>query len=313
MLDVNSLYPHIMHDKPIPFGEGKHYTGKYVYDSLYNIYFQFIRCNFVLKPSKLPTIQLKNNFSFAQNEYVTDSNGEDIELCLSNVDLKLFLEQYDVFNIEYLHGWKFKSTLGMFTDYIDKWINIKIQAAKNGNEAMRTLAKLMLNALYGKLALNPRVRSKYPMYDNGAISYKLGPEETRKPIYIPAGAMITSYAREKTIRAAQSVYDRFIYADTDSLHLIDCELPKELDIDHYKLGAWDDEAYFNRARYIRAKTYIEDCGDKCIVKCAGMPDACKEFVTWENFHVGSKFNGKLAPDHVRGGIVLKDIDFTILE
>lgn len=31
---------------------------------------------------------------------------------------------------------------------------------------MRTLAKLMLNALYGKFALNPNVRSKIPYYDN---------------------------------------------------------------------------------------------------------------------------------------------------
>ena len=36
-----------------------------------------------------------------------------------------------------------------------------------------------------------------------------------------------------------------------------------------------------------------------------------EFVTWENFFEGSNFKGKLQPKHVKGGIVLKDIDFTI--
>ena len=48
------------------------------------------------------------------------------------------------------------------------------------------------------------------------------------------------------------------------------------------------------------------------VKCAGMPDAVKEVVTWDNFHVGLMVQqGKLRPLHVKGGIVLVDTPYTL--
>ena len=42
-----------------------------------------------------------------------------------------------------------------------------------------------------------------------------------------------------------------------------------------------------------------------------MPSRCYKYVTWDNFIAGSSFEGKLQFTHVQGGIVLKDIDFTI--
>ena len=56
---------------------------------------------------------------FRGNEYLTSSNNEIVPLCLNCVDLKLFFEHYDVYNLEYLSGWKFKATRGLFTGYID--------------------------------------------------------------------------------------------------------------------------------------------------------------------------------------------------
>lgn len=311
VLDVNSLYPSVMYYNNLPYGEGIFFNGQYEHDEIYNVYVQMFTCNFELKEGYIPTLQLKNNLSFVPTEYVTSSKGEDITLCLTSVDLKLFLEHYNVYNIEYLNGWKFKSTTGLFKDYIDKWYDIKAQATIENNKPMRTLAKLMLNSLYGKFATNPNVRSKQPIYESGVIKYKNLPPEQREPIYIPIGAFITAWARNKTIRAAQKVYDRFLYADTDSLHLIGTDLPKELDIDDTKLGAWSHESTFSRAKFIRAKTYIEEIDNKLHITCAGMPSRCYDNVTWDNFNPGSSFMGKLQPTHVKGGIVLKDIDFTI--
>ena len=238
-------------------------------------------------------------------------DGEDVTLCLTNVDLELFMEHYNVFNMEYHSGWKFKSTIGLFKDYIDKWNKVKMESTLNGNKAMRTLAKLMLNALYGKFALNPGVQSKLPWYDNGVIKYKLGEKETREPIYIPVGTFITAWARYKTISSAQKVYDRFVYADTDSLHLVGTEIPDMLEIDPVKLGAWKHESTFTRARFIRQKSYIEEIDGVLNITCAGMPDRCYQYVTWDNFHTGATYAGKLGMAHVNGGIVLKDIPFSI--
>ena len=68
---------------------------------------------------------------------------------------------------------------------------------------------------------------------------------------------------------------------------------------------------FSRAKFIRQKTYIEDINGKLNITCAGMPKGCYAGVTWENFTAGSTYAGKLQPAHVVGGIVLKNIDFTI--
>lgn len=350
VLDVNSLYPWVMHDCPLPFGEGVYFKGKYVPDNLYNLYVQMFTCQFELKEGFIPTIQLKNNLSFIPTQYLTSSDGEEVTMCLTSVDLELFLEHYNVYNIEFHSGWKFKSTTGLFTEYIDKWTKVKIESTLNGNKAMRTLAKLMLNALYGKFALNPNVQSKIPYYDNGVIKYSMGAKETRNPIYIPVGTFITAWARHKTITSAQKVYDKFAYADTDSLHL-DLKLPPELSkmsndeleklttedlqkygvdipsdfvVDPVALGAWKIESRFTRARFLRQKSYIEDWNtpdtwdnpelynpDLLNITCAGMPQQCYKYVTWDNFHEGQSYSGKLQPKHVKGGIVLKEIDFTI--
>lgn len=311
VLDVNSLYPAVMYYQPLPYGEGIFFEGKYKPDKLYNLYVQMFTCQFELKENYIPTIQLKNNLSFMPTAYLSSSEDEEVTMCLTSVDLELFFEHYHVYNITWHSGWKFKSTTGLFKDYIDKWNAVKMESTLNGNKAMRTLAKLMLNALYGKFALNPNVQSKIPYYDNGIIKYTLGEKETRNPIYIPVGTFITAWARHKTITSAQKVYDRFLYADTDSLHLIGTEIPKGLEVDPVKLGAWKHESTFTRARFVRQKTYIEEIDGELNITCAGMPSRCYKQVTWDNFITGSSFEGKLQFTHVQGGIVLKDIDFTI--
>lgn len=326
VLDVNSLYPSRMYYEKLPHGVPLYFEGKYQKDDWYPLYVQQFRASFELKPDHLPTIQLKNNLAFNPTEYVTSSEGELITLTMTNVDLALFFDHYEVDEIEYIGGYKFKATVGIFKEYIDHWMGEKIQAKKEGNHAMYLLSKLMLNALYGKFALNPHVRSKIPfLNEERAVRYELGEEELRDPIYIPMGTFITSYARNLTIRAAQKVYDRFCYADTDSLHLIGTDLPDDLEIDSVKLGAWDHEKTFVRARFLRAKCYIEEVQtpvtkvlgeppilqSKLSVTCAGLPEKGKTEVTWENFYSGAVYGGKLQMVHVDGGIVLKDILFTI--
>ena len=364
VLDVNSLYPWVMHDCPLPYGQGIYFKGKYEEDKIYNLYVQMFTCQFELKEGYIPTIQLKNNLLFIPTQYLESSEGEEVTLCLTSVDLELFFEHYNVYNITYHSGWKFKSTVGLFTEYIDKWMQVKIESGKNGNKAMRTLAKLMLNALYGRFALNPNVASKIPYYEDGIVKYLVPKEEyidekgrkrtrilfdIREPIFIPVGTFITAWARHKTITSAQKLYKYFVYADTDSLHLniplpdellnmknddleklstadlkkFGVDIPDDIDIDPYKLGAWKVEEVSRRSRYIRQKCYIHDYNTKDLwdtesydpsnikITCAGMPEQCYQYVTWDNFFEGATYSGKLQPKHVKGGIVLKDIDYTI--
>ena len=334
VLDVNSLYPSVMHDCPMPYDEGIYFNGKYEDDTIYKLYIQNISCQFEIKEKMIPTIQIKNDLSFKPTEYLESSNGETINLTLTNVDLELFLEHYNVYDLTYNWGWKFKSSTKIFKEYIDNWNEIKVKATKEGNKPMRTIAKLMLNSLYGKFATSPEGKSKIPYLEDGIVKYKLSELEQRKALYIPVGSFITSWARNKTIRSAQTVYDRFIYADTDSLHLEGTEIPEELPISDTNLGEWKIESYFKRGRYLRQKSYMEDTyaskeeiekyirenpdklhlvSDDSItnIVCAGMPKGCYKYVNWDNFNYGSEFKGKLGIKHVNGGIVLVDTTFTI--
>ena len=334
VLDVNSLYPSVMYYSPMPYGEGIYFEGKYVHDKLYNLYIQNITCQFRIKKDMIPTIQIKNNLSFVPTEYLSSSNGESINLTLTNVDLKLFLEHYDIYDVSYNWGWKYKSSTKIFKSYIDYWNELKVKATKEGNKPLRTIAKLMLNSLYGKFAASPEGRSKIPYLDNNIVKYKLSELEERTAYYLPISIFITSWARDKTIRSAQGVYHRFIYADTDSLHLEGTDIPENLLISDTELGKWKIESTFKRGKYLRQKCYIEDVvtpvdeiekfkkeNPECLhlvskdsiinIVCAGMPKGCYKNVTWENFDYGSVFDGKLGVKHTDGGIVLVDTTFTI--
>lgn len=152
-----------MYEKELPFGEPIFFKGKYKEDKIYPLYIQMISCSFEIKENKIPNIQIKDNkFYFKENEYLTSSNNEIVILTLTNIDLKLFFEQYNVYDLEFIAGWKFRSISGLFTKYIDKWIEIKNKATVEKNSGQRTLAKLMLNSLYGKFATSLDCQSKIP-------------------------------------------------------------------------------------------------------------------------------------------------------
>lgn len=325
VLDVNSLYPSVMMEKELPICEPVFFEGKYKEDKVYKLYIQQIACTFRLKPNHIPTIQIKNSMFFNSNEYLETSEnaeGDIVILYLTSVDLQLFLEHYDILYIRYLGGYKFRSIKGLFSDYINKWIKVKNESTLNGNEGMRTLAKLMLNALYGKFATSMETKSKIPYLEDGILHYELGEEEEKKGLYIPIGCFITAYAREKTIRTSQAIKeysikkygkDLYCYSDTDSIHtLLPIEELKQFcEIDKVELGKWKHESSFTRARFIRQKCYIEEIEGTIKITCAGLPKDCYDKVTWENFRTGFKCDGKLVYKNVRGGTKLVNTEFTI--
>lgn len=325
--DVNSLYPSVMYDRLLPYGYPIYFEGVPEPTETHPLFIVHLKCRFNLKKGHLPTIQLKNNRAYVETEYLTTSRvkmgsieiDEVVDLTLTNVDLDLFLDHYDVEDLEFVKGLKFRGRSDFFREYIDHWMKIK----ETSTGAIRQLAKLMLNSLYGKFATNPRADVKIPKAgEEGVVAYEVATErnanrlgcdepELRDPVYTAIACFITAYARDKTIRSAQSVYDRFIYADTDSLHLVGHDVPDELDVHPTKLGAWKDEGRFIDSKFIRAKTYMETTEEGTKVTCAGMPDNVKKKVTYDNFKSGQTFDGKLMPKRVKGGVVLVETTFTL--
>lgn len=308
VLDVNSEYPYILHSKPMPVGYPVYFEGKPIDDPRFPLYICRCRFAFELKPDHVPSIQIKNTFRFRQNEYLSSSNGEIVELFLTNIDLQLIFNQYDVFDFEIINGWRFQAKTGLFDKYIDKYMTLK----QTSEGAKRQVAKLMLNSLYGKFGMNPRKYRKLPVLnDEGIVKYVMSDPEMTDPIYTALAAFVTSYGRDLIIRASQANFDRFIYSDTDSIHLIGNKLPEGLRIDDKALGAFKIEEEFSDSLYLRQKTYMHTTETGITVKCAGMPDTCKAQVTYDNFKIGSTFPGKLLPKVVKGGCVLINSFFTI--
>ena len=238
--------------------------------------------------------------------------------------------------VEYIDGYMFKGKKGIFDNYIDHWNNIKEQATIDKNNGLRTIAKLMNNSLYGKFAVNSVNDVKIPvLQENGVVAQKgkvdikelkeieeqykdieLMEDKDRELNYTAMASFITAYARRVTHRAIQENYDNFCYADTDSIHLLG-DKAINIDIHNSKLGAWKHECNWESAKFIRAKTYIEEIDGHLDVKCAGMPDNVKQVINKKNFKVGFTTEGleeqyqKLVPKRVKGGVILTPTTFTI--
>lgn len=327
VLDVNSIYPFVMKKEKMPYGTPIFYKGKYKNDKFYPLYVQMIKCQFEIKKGKLPTIQVRR--IGLPNQYLTNSGNTEVTICLTSVDLELFLKNYNVYNLEYISGWKFKATTGIFDEYIDKCYKEKVKAKAENNGGLFLISKLRLNSLYGKFGTLTQYKNKIPYLDkNGLIKYTCSDIKNKDGVYIPLATFVTAYARQYIINSAQKIVDdynsgksniEFIYADTDSLHCIspDGELPKDIIIDDIELGAFKFEGDFKRAKFIRPKCYIEELrkpGEQNYnlkITVAGMPKSCYEHVNFKNFKVGATYKGKLEPIQVPNGVILQDVDFTI--
>jgi hypothetical protein len=347
VLDKNSMYSAEMKNQLLPYGTPIYFKGEYQPDRFYPLYMQQIRCAFELKPGMLPTVQVKYGWHYGGSEYLTSSNDEEVVLTLTSVDLELFKKHYIIRNPEYIEGWKFRAAQGMFSEYIDKWTELKIKSKEEKNWGMYLISKLFLNSLYGKFGTRTERKSKIPYMKDGIVCYADSKPEKVEGAYMAVASFITSYGRSGVITAAQKIMDdynagrskiQFLYMDTDSLHLLsdDFSLPEGLEIDDTKLGAWKIEGKFNKAKYLRAKCYMENMivseeeynaaldgnhpylctKDKTgfyvrKITVAGMPEECYKNVTFRNFKFEASYEGKLQPEHVPGGVVLKSVDFTI--
>lgn len=315
--DVNSLYPSVMSSESgnrYPIGKPTFWVGNipdWIPRSHRLFWFVRLRTRFKIREGMLPFIQIKGSLLYEGNQcletsdiwdkktqknydYYYNLDGEltpaTVELTLTMMDYQLLLEHYELYDTEYIDGCYFDTEIGLFDDYIEKYKKIKMES----KGAMRELAKLFLNNLYGKMASSTDSSFKLAyVKDDKSIGFIEVEEHNKKAGYIPIGSAITSYARNFTIRAAQLNYHGvnergFIYADTDSIH---CDLQPEevkgITAHPTNFCCWKLESCWDTAIFARQKTYIEHITHEDLepietpyynVKCAGMPDACKELL-----------------------------------
>ena len=314
--DVNSLYPSMMSSESgnyYPTGKPTWWVGNYIPSEATECkgryYFVRVKTRFYLKEGYLPFIQIKDNYLYKGTEALESSDVYDkktgkyydhyyddegilrdtrVELVLTMTDYQLLKDHYNLVDFEILDGCWFYANKGIFDEYINKYKKIKLESTG----AIRELAKLFLNNLYGKMASSEDSSFKVAIVkEGGVVSFMSVPASEKEAGYIPIGSAITSYARNFTIRAAQKNYygkDKrgFIYADTDSIH---CDLrPEEIKgitVHDKNFCCWKLESCWDVGIFARQKTYIEHVTHENLepidtpyynVKCAGMPQKCKD-------------------------------------
>lgn len=303
-IDVNSLYPSMMHSisgNYYPYGVPHFFKGDLPEEAraeAHVYYFIRFRCRFQIKDGMLPFIQIKGNGLYIGKLSLETSDVYDpktkylltdpVTLTMTCTDFELMQQHYNLTDLEILDGCWFHSEIGIFDEYLNKYMKIKQET----RGARRQIAKLMQNSLYGKFSTNTNSSFKYPyVSDDGIIMYHRVPEFTKGPGYIPIGAAITSYSRRFTITAAQANFygdDKpgFCYSDTDSCHIAGLT-PNQLrgvKIHDKNYCCWKVESQWDEAYFTRQKTYIEhvtvEDGEPVTpyynIKCAGMPDHCKD-------------------------------------
>ena len=368
--DVNSLYPSMMSSESgnrYPIGLPTFWKGNYIPTKALmpdKYYFVRVKTRFYIKKGFLPIVQIKGNLLYKSNQWLETSDYYDkvtnryyekyynangdlcntrVELTLTMTDFELLKRHYDLVDFEILDGCYFDSKIGIFDEYIERYKKIKLTT----KGAKRELAKLFLNNLYGKMASSTDSSFKIAYVKaNKSLGFISVCDDSKQPGFIPVGSAITSYARNFTINAAQQNYygvDKhgFIYADTDSIH---CDLPSEeikgIKVHDKNFCCWKLESCWDKAIFVRQKTYIEHVVAENLnlienpyynLKCAGMPDRCKdlfiksmdnkeikkeeEFTEDEkqflstprnitDFKIGLKVPSKLLPKRIRGGVLL---------
>lgn len=330
--DVNSLYPFVMCNKysgnVYPFGKGHFHKGrpseKIINDESYYFYMR-VNVSFVLRSGYVPTIQKKNSFFYQQNTYLESSAPMDFktgkyigrpqkaEFVFSREDWLLFREHYRIIKIDYLDYILFMTSPQLFDTYIEEYAKIK-QESKG---AVRSLAKLFSNNLYGQMAKSDNSTFKMIRGGSDVLEFSNFEGHSKKVVNIAIGAAITSKARFYQINTIQDNLEKFCYSDTDSLHCIG--KPEDFigKIDDKIYGAYKIEAEWKKAKYVRQKTYIEEFKDGTINICAaGMTpeqkDRFRREHDFEDFKVGLTIKGgKLKPKSIKGGVILEEVDFTI--
>lgn len=279
--DVNSMYPSVMYYDMLPIGEP-------IYSNIEpkgELFVMKAKFRLSLKKGKIPWFAFKHAGDYLfeglmPNTPVVKTNLYH-ELTLTSVDISTLKRWYDVeidtSNAEY---WGFKSNVGLFRPYIDKYLKLKRSEGEAGRKGllMYNWAKFMLNSLYGRFGLNPNSEDNELVLDeNGDLAWKPVPTIIDPDGYLPYAMFITAHARRRLLEYVEKCgSENVIHCDTDSvIHFGGRVNGVEYGND---LGQWGIESEPIKIWEGGFKRYIEqlkteiDSTRSLKITCAGVPN-----------------------------------------
>lgn len=269
--DINSLYPSVMINAPIPtctpvscsdFREGK--------IGFYEV--KFRQDNFDIPP--ILWEKTKNGLEFKYS-------GEGV-FCSIELDNA---RSHGV-EVEFIKGIYYPTTQKVFKKYVQHFYNLRLE---NKGNAMDFIAKILLNSLYGKFAelqegshlekitldnVICRVtgidkdgkkilddkgnwkKEKITEYNMEKDLYTVGEKRDIPHRLVHVSAIITAMARTELYKYIESNVDKLIYCDTDSVHLNNGTLEDKFlgtELGKMKLEESGPGVYLGRKQYAVSK------------------------------------------------------------
>lgn len=279
--DYNSLYPSQFH-KEYPIGKPRVESGEYAENEWENwLQFKrglgFIKAKVYIPYQHIPPLPVRmGKLVFPCGEVIGTWTYNELEYAIKNCGVEI----REIFiTIHFQKTWK------VFDTFVEVFYTMKEEADRDKKEALRTLAKLLLNVAYGytgmrrddKTALQPI--SKLEKYDEDQIInieeemgfIEVSSEIKSDYIQVQVASYVTSYARLMLLDAMRKAHKDGIevyYCDTDSI-VTNKPLPKEI-VDDRKLGYLKLETMPDRAIFLRPKVYAESYGNKTTKKFKGV-------------------------------------------
>lgn len=147
--DINSLYPFVMKEFPMPGGVPVWHSDldSMELDSMFGFIQAYVECPKTMKRPFLPYRNEKDKdriLLFPTGEFVGVYYSEELKYAR---DLG-----YKVLPI---CGYLFQKMESPFKDYVNSLFECRSNAKKEGNKALDYLYKLLLNSLYGRFGINP--------------------------------------------------------------------------------------------------------------------------------------------------------------
>lgn len=295
-LDINSMYPSVILDTELPYEFiGMSTDGE---EPDLDKYFvaEITELKAKIKSGHHPW--LKRSTAYTSDKYYEPSihwfghinkAKQAWDTVLTSADINYLYECYDVEKIAYRRVFYFnpnKDFTKVVRDYIEHWRKIK----ETSTGAYRQLAKLHLNALWGRWAMTTKI------VEDGGKKIDVG-ERTSNLV---SAMFVTAYARIRLNRMMNRFYDYVVYTDTDSVHVLFPPGKTQEDVEESisdlihptRFGKWKIEQTWCRAKYIKAKTYChEDKEGNLDFTAAGVPNKYirHSFKVLEEFKTGVTF------------------------
>lgn len=250
-VDCNSMYPCILRDEWLPWGEPEPYEGKYEQDDDMPLHCDELTFRAELKPNGYPFL-LDDRSAYGLNR-LTSTRGY-ITRVLTDVDQKLLYENYEVSVYRHVRGWRFRRSKGFFRSFVDEWGGLKQKATGE----KRQMAKLIMNALVGKMASLPKGAVMLPTSKDGiTLDWDIAQREESnlKTDFLPVPVWVNAYARRKLMDVCHANSDRLLYANTDGCILSGWGPVKSCEIHPTELGKWKIAARYEKLTILGMNRY----------------------------------------------------------